>query len=479
MFVTRIAPCLLLLAVLGCGDDAGAASGGGGAGPTSGPTSGPTGSGSTASGEGGAGATSTSTGDGGAGSTGTTTGAGGGTGGAPPLGCEPWPAGSGTVVDVTPEQAGDLPGIAASAEPGTTLRLAPGTYPLSASIQLTKPGLALRSSTDQAADVVLDAGRSVNEAVVITASDVVVAHVTIARAVHHLVHVYPPGPGQDVLRPTLYGLRLVDSGQQFVKVNPIVGQLGWVDEGLLSCSDLELTDEGRPFVEPCCGGCYTGGIDVHAGLSWVVSDNRFTGIHCEGAGLPEHAVHFWKGSRDTRVERNTIIDCGRGIGLGLDGGAGERVYPDAPAGGAQLAHYEGLVRSNAIVSRIPWFDTGIEIHDASGPVVVHNSIFTTDETGFFSSIDYRFPNTSVVIAGNLTQRISQRDGASGDVHDNLEGATSDLFVDASGGDLHLSAEAASAIDQAPVLDDAGLDLDGESRDAGAGPDLGADERHAP
>jgi hypothetical protein len=50
------------------------------------------------------------------------------------------------------------------------------------------------------------------------------------------------------------------------------------------------------------------------------------------------------------------------------------------------------------------------------------------------------------------------------------------FVDPAGGDFHLTADATDAIDQGTVLDDAGVDLDGDPHDSGAGPDLGADER---
>lgn len=384
--------------------------------------------------------------------------------------CAPLPAAGGEIIEVTPDQ--DLPAIAGGASEGATLRLAPGTYSIGATIQLRTAGVTLRSSTDDAADVVIDATYTVAEAIAISASDVTVAHVTITHAIDHLIHVYPPAEGVDVLRPRFHGLRLVDGGEQFIKVNPVASS-GWIDDGEVSCSTFLMTDEGRPHVESCCGGCYTGGIDVHSAQGWSVHDNYFDGIHCAGSGLPEHAIHFWKGSKDSLVERNTIVDCGRGIGLGLSGGGGERVYDGLPTG---LAHYDGIVRGNAIFGAIPWFDTGIEIHEASSPIVVHNTVFATDDdTGFFSSIDYRFSSTDATIVNNVVQRISQRDDATGDVHDNLEDATADLFVDAAGGDLHLAPGAAAAIDAAAPRDDAGLDIDGETRDAGAGPDLGADE----
>jgi hypothetical protein len=470
----------LTVVIAACGDDSASPSGGGGAGAGSGvstgatsssPTPSSSGPGSGSSGDPSAGGGDATPASSGAGASSGSGGEGGGIGPSNPD-CEPLPAASGDIIEVGPDE--DLPSIAGGAAAGTTIVLTPGTYAIGATIQLRNDGVTLRSSTDDPADVEIDAGYAIPEAIAISASDVTVAHVTVTHAIDHLVHVYPPAAGIDVLRPRFHGLRLVDGGEQFIKVNPIGGQDGWIDDGEIACSTFLMTDEGRPNVEPCCGGCYTGGIDVHAGQGWSVHDNHFEGIHCEGGGLPEHAIHFWKGSKDTLVERNTVIDCGRGIGLGLGGGGGERVYDGLPEG---LAHYGGIVRGNVIFADIPWFDTGIEIHEASAPIVVHNSVYATENaTGFFSSIDYRFPTTTVTIMNNVVQRISMRDDAQGDAQSNIEDATPDLFIDAEAGDLHLAPGAAAAIDTALFHEDAGLDIDGETRDVGNGADMGADER---
>jgi hypothetical protein len=269
---------------------------------------------------------------------------------------------------------------------------------------------------------------------------------------------------------------LIDSGQQFVKVNPIVGQEGYVDDGRVECSDFVMTDTGRGHVASNSGGsCYTGGIDTHAGWRWGVRRNHFEGIYCTNGGLAEHAIHFWRGARDTMVENNVIVDCARGVGFGLDGGEGQRVYADSPYGGASLAHYDGVIRNNVVFANIAYYDTGIEVHNARQPIVVHNTLVNgAGATGFFSSIDYRFAATQAVIQNNLTVRITQRDGAQATVDHNLENAALDLFVGPAPTDFHLASTATLAIDQGVIVTEAGVDMDGEPHTQGA-PDLGADE----
>ena len=79
-----------------------------------------------------------------------------------------------------------------------------------------------------------------------------------------------------------------------------------------------------------------------------------------------------------------------------------------------------------------------------------------------------------MIQDNLVDNITQRDGAAGQVSNNLEATPLSYFADAAGGDLHLVDGASGAIGQGVPRPDAGLDIDGEPRDAAA-PDLGADE----
>lgn len=394
--------------------------------------------------------------------------------------CGPLAAPDGKVVRVSPSDADSLPEIVADADSGTTILLEDGTYTISGGseadrrLQFLKPNVTLRSASDNAGAVVIDGEYLTSEMITIHASNITVAHLTIMRAVDHPVHVNPWPTGDGITGTRLYDLRIIDGGEQFVKVNPNGDPLVYADNGRVLCSLFRMTDEGRTHVERNPGGCYTGGIDAHGARGWKVRWNRFEGIYCAGEGLAEHAVHFWKGARGTLVENNIIINCARGIGFGLGENDGGRTYGDKP-GAEYVGHYNGIIRNNIVYADVPYFDTGIELSQASGSKVFHNTIPRNDAvTSFFSSIDYRFANTAVVIRNNLVERITVRDGASGRVDHNFQDAPLSFFVNPGAYDFHLSDGAGGAIDRGVKVKRAGRDLDG-GRHRTRRPDLGADE----
>ncbi len=398
--------------------------------------------------------------------------------------CEPLPDPTGPTVEVTPEQSDELPSIVADAASGTTILLSDGTYTMTGAdegarrIQVTKPGITLRGASGNRDAVVIDGEYVTEEVITVSASDVTIADLTVMRAVTHPIHV-TGGSSSDVTHVRLYNLKVLDGGEQFVKVNTSGATPNtYVDEGRLECSLLELTEEGRTHVATHTGGCYTGGIDGHQARGWVVRRNTFKNIYCENGGLAEHAIHFWTASRDTLVEQNTIIDCARGIGFGLgDGGGAEpnRAYADDPYPGiGYVGHYDGVIRNNVISTTfgLQYFDSGIELEQAHGARVLHNTVL--HDTGF-ASISHRWPNTDVTLTNNLVVSIRGRDDSQAVLDANLEAAESDWFVDAAAHDLHLAASASGALDQASVVEDSGDDIDGEPHDT-ALPDIGADER---
>jgi hypothetical protein len=385
---------------------------------------------------------------------------------------------------LTPADADELPSIIGQAQPNTTFLLADGLYQMSIpadgprTILINAAGVTVRSASGNAEAVIIDGEYMTKEIFALRADGITLAEISVTRALHHLVHV-SPGGNKHVEGTLLYGLRLIDGGEQFVKVNSNGAQF-WSDAGRVQCSRFLLTDTGRPHIANHTGGCYTGGIDTHGGRDWVVRNNHFEGIYCTNGGLAEHAIHFWRRSRDTLIENNTIIDCARGIGLGLiaDGPDHQRTYDDEPYPeiNGYIDHLGGVVRNNFIWNAIDWYDTGIGIVNTRGAVVVHNTVVSdVDHTNsFFSSLDYRFPLTQVEIQNNLVRRITRRADAEGNLLANHEDPPVEFFVDAPAADLHLTAAATAAIDAGIPHPQAGHDIDGQQHSE-TNPDIGADE----
>ncbi|HEY3498752.1 MAG TPA: hypothetical protein VGK73_28870 [Polyangiaceae bacterium] len=475
----------------GRGGTANARKQGGGTGGRGGSSAGTTSAGTTSAGTGG---------DGGAGGAGASAGTSdpgiggvgageGGEGGVPQSpDCEALPEPENVVAEVVPTDADQLPSIVRAAPEGSTILLADGTYRMAGSdessrrIQIVARGVTLRSRSGNRDAVIIDGEYQTEEIITVSASEVTIADITVRRAVYHPIHVLG-GPDGDIRGVRLRNLKIVDGGEQFVKVNTSGATPNtYADDGILECSHFELTDEGRPEVVPEPGGCYTGGIDAHQARGWIVRNNRFVGIHCTNGSLAEHAIHFWTSSRDTLVERNTIVDCARGIGFGLGDGGGnppDRTYDDDPYPSAgYIGHYDGLIRNNVIVTSpgFEYFDTGIELEQARGARVYHNTVI--HGSAAFASISHRFENSVVSLENNLVRSIRARDGSSASGDSNLENAPDDLFSDLAGLDLHLAPGADAAIDRGIELEDAGDDIDGTPHDEGS-PDLGADEFREP
>jgi len=401
------------------------------------------------------------------------------------LGCDPLPPPAGPILEVGPEAAGDLAGIVTGAASGTTVLLDDGTYDLGCGdagcrLAFATPGVTLRSASGNRDAVVLDGAYATNELVSIYASNVVVADLTLRRAYDHPVHV-SGGPGAPIQGILLHNLRVVDPGQQAIKVNPDGD--GYVDYSTVECCSIELSDVGRTYIRD---SCYTGGIDVHQARGWLVRRNRVQGFWCED-GLSEHGIHFWKGSRDTVVEENLILDCARGIGFGLGSTGEARQYPDDPYPGVGYkGHIDGVIRNNFVAAADgglqaspDGFDTGIGLEQAYGADLLHNSVASTLPPRS-SSIEWRFPNSVIELDNNLaTAALLARDGASATAAGNLEEVPLPWMEDVAVGDLHLTEAAAAAVNGGvPLVPGAcDTDFDGEPRDAE--PDVGGDELSPP
>lgn len=399
--------------------------------------------------------------------------------------CPPLPPPTGEVITVS--TVTELQDAVNSATSNTTISIADGTYNLDGVyLRLDTPHVTLRSASGNREAVILDGNYDTTEIVQIVASDVTIADLTLREAYYHPIHVMSTDAG-DTEGTIIYNVHIIDPREQAIKINP--GTAGYYpDDGLIACSHIELTDAGRPHVNPTAGGCYTGGVDAHQAQGWVIRDNLIEGFWCEN-GLSEHGIHLWRGCRDTLVERNVLRDNARGIGFGLETSGDARTYPDNPcpgAGGGYVDYYDGFIRNNfvfvsrdALFSSEYGFDCGVCLWQACGAQVLHNTVASTQAP--FSSVEWRFSNTDVDIINNLVSHNLRDRGGTAYLAGNLEDAPLSLFVDGTNGDLHLAASASLAIDQGVVLagglcDD---DMDGDPRPIGSARDIGADEYGTP
>jgi len=212
--------------------------------------------------------------------------------------CPPLPSPTGTTVQAA--TVSQLVDAVNNAEPGVTILVADGHYNLDgAYLQLDTPNVTLRSNSGNRDAVILDGNYITTEIVQIVSSNITIADLTLREAVYHPIHVMS-SVGADTLNTVIYNVHIVDPGEQAIKINPAVDGY-YVDDGLIACSHIELTDAGRLYVS----GCYTGGVDAHQARDWIVRDNLIEGFWC-ASGLAEHAIHFWRSSRDTLVERNVL-----------------------------------------------------------------------------------------------------------------------------------------------------------------------------
>ena len=385
-----------------------------------------------------------------------------------------------------------------NAKPDSLLLLEKGMYPLPVSqsgneytgLYIKNAGITLMGNSANANDVIIetnyqDLGQT-SGIVSVSGANVTIANLTLKRSIFHLIHLWN---GAD--NPLIHNVNLIDGGQQFLKASP--GK-GTIQGGEVRCSQFLMTDAGRDNVwgygkAKGWTTCYTGGIDTHSSYNWTIKNNRFEGIYCNAdgvqrpahqqkakhrdnqsyvGGLSEHAIHMWHSIEGTQhiIENNQIIDCARGIGIGLM----DKVYG-------------GIVRNNMISSRFPGakeHDVGIALYNAIGAKVLNNTIYYSHPSSYQNTIEALHKESSKnLITNNLTNRnIRLRSGAEATLQKNETRAGKRWFVDIDNNDLHLASCVyhPEIIGQGIELSEIQTDIDGDSR--GKKPDIGADQCNA-
>jgi hypothetical protein len=392
--------------------------------------------------------------------------------------CPPLPpAGAGQRVEVI--ERGDATALLEklhAAAPGTTIVLADGTYRLAPnqSLEVTAPRIQIRSRSGNRDSVIIEGGYN---NVSINSDDVTVADVTLRNAHNHSIQVR----GENGLkRTTIYNVHLVDAGQQFVKVSTSPdGTTGrFADDGVVACSLIEYTTYSKGNGDT--GPSYANGIDILAGRGWVVRDNVLRRIRSQ-EGPTGPSIYLGRNAIDSVIQRNLMVDCWRGIALGL--GA-----PDAMSrGGAAVPydHQNGVVENNVFLALHERADAAIENNFASNSRIVHNTVYYNEGINHAVpwGIEYRFPSTTgIVIQNNLTNRPIEKRTPYPDSDATIEGnvthAAASWFRSLTNEDVHL-VEGAPAIRAGTRIPDSSPDIDGEDRHRDRAPDAGADESQAP
>jgi hypothetical protein len=396
-----------------------------------------------------------------------------------PVACPPPPPPKGFIVRV--DSVAELEIAVRGLIDDMTILILPGEYRLSQTLYIDRVvrRAVIRGAGDDPGDVVIRGpgmtqrdGGVAHGFLLGPVEDFEIANLTIRDVPYHAVQVKGEDGPRDV---RLTHLRLINAGEQFIKVSTADGSGKHADGGEVACSWIGYEDRAPSD--------YTNGFDILAGADWLVRDNTFVNIRAPAGQLAGPAVLAWRATRDTVVERNVFLNCDRAIALGLSapspthGRDGDTTYD----------HVGGIIRNNIVWRDADSItgDIGITVNYARDVRIEHNTVILND-TFPFGAIEYRFGVTNAVIRNNLTDApIWRRNDATAELAGNVTDAEAGWFVGAGEGDLHLRAGATGAIDRA-VAGGAGAvgpgsaaaitdDVDGQARPWGEAADVGADE----
>ncbi len=335
-----------------------------------------------------------------------------------------------------------------------TIALASGTYELTQPLSITGNNITVRSISGNREDVILTGGGMNPQAIwqifMVYGDHCTIANMTMGWVATHAIQIHGENDADNLL---VHNIHILDTYEQMIKGSWGNNDTMSSNDSIIECSLFEYSDEIGPQY-------YIGGIDVHHGKNWIVRENTFKYIRSPNPDrLAEYAIHFWNSSEGTLVEKNTIINCDRGIGFGM----------------GNSSHIGGIIRNNFIYGDETNRDVGIALESATNSMVYHNTIF--QEHNYYYAIEFRFATTSgIIIRNNLANKaIAARDDeAQGELSHNITNAQSSWFVNPTIGDLHLANNSISnVINQAISLPEVHKDFDGQTR--GAMSDIGADE----
>jgi hypothetical protein len=332
-----------------------------------------------------------------------------------------------------------------------TILIADGTYQIASTAwypYITASNVVFRSLSGNRDSVILTGGGMADVSpdtevgIYAVGDNITIADLTIKNVGNHAIAV----TGDNLF---VYNVKIQDTYEQMVKGN---NTGSGINNGQVKCSLFEYTNGIGPQ-------WYIGGLDIHGGINWIVSDNIFKDISSPADAFAEHAVHFWDSSADNIVERNKILNCDRGIGFGLG---------SSPNDG-------GIIKNNMITNDGTglFADVGIGVETSPNTKIYNNSIFIE----YQNAIEYRFTaTTNVDITNNLTNKlIASRNGGVASLTTNEESAISSWFIDIVTGDLRLATNVSDVVDMGTTLVGVTTDIDKTTRPQFSNHDIGAFE----
>ncbi|KPK86387.1 MAG: hypothetical protein AMJ81_01355 [Phycisphaerae bacterium SM23_33] len=382
----------------------------------------------------------------------------------------------------------DVPGLNAALSgmgSGDEIILAPGTYNLTRVVAMNTPNVTICGASGNRDDVILIGGgmntHGVDEGITIEANNVHVYDLTLKDFFYNALHLRAES---DITGAVISNVKTWNVGERHIKGSWDNSVNHTCDNALIE-NVYMLQTEPRLDTNPS-GPDYIGGMDIMATNNLIIRDCVAEGIYgAEGGG--NAAIFLWQGVNNMTVERNLIVDCAKGIGVGLCYEPGSTISGGWHADG-------GAIRNNFIVRTDEYFygnNIGLELCAAKNLDAVNNTIYSPTAS-YFRTLSLwdsaNRPNTDLEVVNNIVRGGCWYNGDDADAAVAAWGNIVDgdgtlvlpeWFVDALNGDLHLTELATAAINNALVLADVTEDVDGGPRPAGDFPDIGADEYGSP
>ena len=259
-----------------------------------------------------------------------------------------------------------------------TFLLQDGVYTLNQTLNIKNDHIRIASLSGNPLDVIIQGSQHKNTGIGnlfrVTGKHFTIDGVTLQNAKNHLIQI---AGESDADFPVIRNSILQDGFQQLMKVSydkdskPELSS----DFGLIENNIFRYTEGIGP-------NYYIGGIDIHAGNSWIIRNNKFSNIASPGRYIAEHAIHIWNNASNNLVENNVIEDCDRGIGFGMLMG---KLSPNVT-----YSNFGGIIRNNTIIhsdNGDSFSDTGIVLEDSASTLIEGNKIWLGHD--YPRAIEYR------------------------------------------------------------------------------------------